>query len=178
MHKLHNAGASFSFIVDKILEIDNYLASQKRDYVYKLLNLVYNKFKNNTLYKQYSNLAVLLIPNDKIDTNINKYFYKISELYIALNSTTNYYNKYILTKDQFLNYPSETIIDKLYCKRLMRWFDIDDLFLISQAENTVKDINFSKNLYQNELAEIDRHYIKYYRSMHTTLLNKLSIITE
>lgn len=177
-HKLYSAGASFAFIVDKILETDTYLASHKRDNVYKVLNLVYNKFKNNTLYEKYSNLVVLAIPDDKIDPYVNKYFYKVSGFYIALKSTITYYEKYVLSKEQFLSSPSETFIDKLYCKRIMRWLDIDDGIIISQAEKTVKDIEFSKKLYQDELAEIDRHYIKYYNSMHTALLNKLSILTE
>ncbi len=178
VHKLYNAGASFTFIVDKILKTDKNLASDNRENVYKVMNLIYNKFKNNTLHDKYSNLVALVIPNELIDAYVNKYFFKVSGFYIALKSTVRYYDKYILTRDQFMSSVSETFIDKLYCKRIMKWFDIDDAILISQAENTVQDLEFSKKLYHDEMAEIDKHYIKYYNTMHTLLLNKLSNLTE
>lgn len=173
IHNLYSNGASLKLITNTIISKDENLATAEN--LYKQISSIYLKFKRNTLYNQYSQIKVLKIPEELSNDNyVTKYFYKYSNWHLALKNTINHYNLYLISKDEFINSSSIIIIDKLYCKRIMRWFEIDDIMITNQAKNTLSNYSDIAENCKTELDNIETYYLKFYNMIHTELLKNLS----
>lgn len=172
--KSRKVDISYKHIIQLLKINDNKLVDINDNVLIKSATQTYNQFVHKTLYSKYSLISVMLIPESEKSEYIDNTFYKYGSYHLSLAKAMGIYEKYMITKEILHDSYSTNIIDKLYAKRLMRWFEVDDRDLIKSIKSKMPVEKYNELAQQNitTLENLDETYIKFYNFAREKLMTQ------
>lgn len=172
--KSRKVDISYKHIIQLLKINDHKLSEVDDNTLIKIASQICIQFSQNTLYSKYSLISVMLIPESEKSEYIDNTFYKYGSYHLSLVKAMGFYEKYKLTKEVLLDSYSTNIIDKLYAKRLMRWFEVDDRDLIKSIKSKMPVEKYNQLAQQNitTLENLDETYIKFYNFAREKLMTQ------